>query len=142
MSSWATLDLPKFGLEEWAKYFREVATFPIVPPDITDPVEYLTENQMAVIGTPDDAIEFIERLLEGTGGFGSFLELAHNWADFSATQRHFELMARYVMPHFQSKNALRDFSYDYSFKNREAFVGAAQTAIQGEIDKFKAQSAE
>ena len=127
----------RFGLDEWAQYFREVATFPIVPADIDDPVAYLTENRMAVIGTPDDAIEYIETLLEGSGGFGLFLELAHNWADFAATKRHFELMARYVMPHFQAKNDLRRFSYDYSFKNREQFVGAASNAIQSEIDKHK-----
>ena len=130
----------RFGLEDWARYFREIATFPIVPDDIDDPVNYLIENRMAVIGTPDDAIEYIESLLEGTGGFGSFLELAHNWADFPATKRHFELMARYVMPHFQSQNELRRFSYDYSHENRDAFVGAAHSAIQSEIDKFKAKA--
>ena len=32
----------KFGLEDFKRYFAEVATFPIVPPDITsDPAEYL-----------------------------------------------------------------------------------------------------
>ena len=131
----------QFGLDDWAQYFREVATFPVVPDDIDDPVTYLMENRMAVIGTPDDAIEYIETLLEGSGGFGLFLELAHNWADFAATKRHFELMARYVMPHFQSANDLRRFSYDYSFENRDKFVGAAQDAVQSEIDKHKARQA-
>ena len=126
----------EFGLEDWAKYFREIATFPIVPPEIDDAYEYLTENRMAVIGTPDDAIAYIERLLDGSGGFGAFLELAHNWADFKATKRHFELMARYVAPHFQGKNELRQFSYDYSHRNREVFVGAASRAVQAEIDRY------
>ena len=129
----------RFGLEEWAKYFREVTTFPVVPDDIDDPVRYLSENRMACIGTPDDAIEYIETLLDGSGGFGLFLELAHNWADFAATKRHYELMARYVMPHFQSANDLRRFSYDYSYHNRDEFVGAAQAAVQSEIDKYKAR---
>jgi limonene 1,2-monooxygenase len=130
----------RFGLDEWVKYFSEVATFPIVPAGIENAVEYLVENRMAVIGTPDDAIEHIESILEGSGGFGSYLELAHNWADFAATKRHYELMARYVMPHFQAKNELRDYSYDYSYKNRDAFVGAAQTAVQSEIDKLNVKS--
>ena len=126
----------EFGLEDWAKYFREIATFPIVPPEIDDAYEYLTENRLALIGTPDDAIAYIERLLEGSGGFGAFLELAHNWADFAATKRHFELMARYLMPHFQGKNILRRFSYDYSHRNRERFVGSASRAVQAEIDRY------
>jgi limonene 1,2-monooxygenase len=127
----------EFGLDAWAQYFREIATFPIVPPEIDNAYEYLLENRMAVIGTPDDAIAYIERLLEGSGGFGAFLELAHNWADFAATKRHFELMARYVVPHFQKKNVLRRESYDYSHKNRERFVGAAQEAVAAEIAKLE-----
>ena len=96
---------------------------------------------MAVIGTPDDAIAYIESLLDGAGGFGAFLELAHNWADFAGTKRHFELMARYVVPHFQNKNALRRASYDYSHENRERFVGAAQEAVQSEIQKQQKKEA-
>jgi limonene 1,2-monooxygenase len=126
----------RFGIERWAQYFRDVTTFPIVPDDIDDAVEFLIENKMAVIGTPDDAIAHIEKLLEGTGGFGAFLELAHNWADFAATKRHYELMARYVVPHFQRKNELRRASYDFSHENREAFVDFAKEAVQNEIDKL------
>ena len=36
-----------------------------------------------------------------------------NWADWSATKKSYELMARYVHPHFQrNANELRDWSYD------------------------------
>ena len=90
---------------------------------------------MAVIGDPDDAIRHIEKLLEGSEGFGVFLELAHNWADFEATCEHFELMARYVVPYFNKKNDLRRTSYDYSHANREVFVGAAQAAVEKEIER-------
>jgi hypothetical protein len=35
----------KFGLEDFKRYFSEVATFPIIPPDITtDPAEYLVSS--------------------------------------------------------------------------------------------------
>ena len=125
----------KFGLDAWAKYFREIATFPIVPADIDHAADYLMENQMACIGDPDDAIRFIEKLQQGSGGFGGFLELAHNWADFAQTRRHYELMARYVKPHFNGRNELRVTSYDYSHRNRDVFVGAAQQAVNAEIQK-------
>lgn len=131
----------EYGLDAWAKYFREIATFPIVPPDIDNATEYLVDNQMAVIGDPDDAIRFIEKLLKGAGGFGCFLELAHNWADFEQTKRHFELMARYVKPYFNGRNDLRITSYDYSNRNRDVFVGAAQDAVNAEIKKREDQEA-
>jgi limonene 1,2-monooxygenase len=130
-------DNVEYGLEKFAKYFREIATFPIVPAGIDNPYEYLTKNKMALIGTPDDAIEYIETLLEGSGGFGSLMQLAHNWADWEGTKRSYELLARYVFPHFQNSNKLRDISYDYSHSNRDVFVGRAADAVQTEIDRYQ-----
>ena len=40
-------DNVEYGLEKFAKYFREIATFPIVPAGIDNPYEYLTKNKMA-----------------------------------------------------------------------------------------------
>jgi alkanesulfonate monooxygenase SsuD/methylene tetrahydromethanopterin reductase-like flavin-dependent oxidoreductase (luciferase family) len=70
----------EFGLEDFRRYFAEVATFPIVPPDITsDPAEYLVASGIACIGTPDDCIRHFERLWRGSnGGFGGVLLLAHD----------------------------------------------------------------
>ena len=130
----------KWGIERWAKYFREIATFPIVPADIHDAAEYLTENRMAVIGSPQDAIEYLERLWDGSGGFGCLMQLAHNWADWEETKRSYELIARQVFPHFQNSNMLRDFSYDYSHENRPMFIGKAEKAVMSEIEKHKAKT--
>ena len=121
------LENVKFGIEQFARYFREIATFPIVPDNIHNAAEYLMENNMACIGTPDDAIKYIEKLQIGTGGFGAYMELAHNWADWQATKRHYELMSRYVAPHFQGLNSLRQASYNYSFENRDVFVGESRS---------------
>lgn len=128
----------KWGIERWAKYFREIATFPIVPDDITDAAEYLTENSMAIIGSPDDAIEYLERLWDGAGGFGCLMQLAHNWADWEQTKKSYELIARRVIPHFQNANVLRQFSYDYSRDNRPKFIGQAEKAVMSEIEKYAA----
>jgi limonene 1,2-monooxygenase len=127
----------RFGLEDFARYFREVATFPIIPAGIDDAYEYLLETKLAVIGTPDDAIDYIETLLDGAGGFGALLQLAHNWADWNETKRHYELMSRYVFPHFQDSNRLRRISYDHSHKNHDLFVGQGAAAVQTEIDNYK-----
>jgi limonene 1,2-monooxygenase len=127
-----------FGLKHFAKYFTDVATFPIIPPGIEDPVEYLTSTGMACIGTPDDCVRHFERLWQGSdGGFGAVLLLAHNWADWDATKRSYELMARFVHPHFQRQsNSMRVWSYDDANAKHDTAGGESQEAIKAEIDKY------
>jgi limonene 1,2-monooxygenase len=131
----------KFGLHAFRDYFTDVATFPIVPGDIADPYTFLIESGAACIGTPDDAIAYIENLLKGSGGFGAVMELAHNWADWEATKRHYELMARYVHPHFQRSRELRRASYAYARDHHGEFIGQASAAVQAEIDRLAARKA-
>jgi limonene 1,2-monooxygenase len=131
----------KFGLENFKRYFSEVATFPIIPPDVTgDPAEYLISTGLACIGTPGDCVRHFERLWKGSdGGLGGILLLAHNWADWTATKRSYELMARYVHPHFQrDANALRQWSYDDAKSKYETAGMASRAAVQTAIDKYQA----
>jgi limonene 1,2-monooxygenase len=129
----------KHGLDRFCDYFRDVATFPIVPNDITDRYEFMINSGSACIGTPDDAIVFIERLLQGSGGFGVIMELAQNWADWAQTKRHYELMARYVHPHFQSSREWRSDSYAYARDHHDEFTGQSGAAVQAEIDRLAAK---
>ena len=128
------------GLDKFCKYFTDVATFPIIPPGITDPLEYLTSSGVACIGTPDDCIRHFERLWQGSaGGFGSVLLLANNWADWEATKRSYELMARYVHPHFQrNSNSLRVSSYDDATAKHETAGAESKEAVLGEIERYNA----
>jgi limonene 1,2-monooxygenase len=62
-----------------------------------------------IVGTPEDAIAWIEGKLAETGGFGGLMLTTHEWADAAKTRRSIELFARYVMPHFRGHTAvLRD----------------------------------
>jgi len=47
----------------------------------------LNASGMAVIGTPEMAVAQIERLQKQSGGFGTYLFMAHDWADRAATLR-------------------------------------------------------
>lgn len=123
----------RFGLEKWLKYFLEVAALPLAPLSDGDPVDALIERGIAVVGTPDDCIAQIERLHKQSGGFGCFLQMAHNWADFEATKRSYELLARYVMPRFQALNDNRVASYEWAKENHGRFIGAAQKAVGARI---------
>ncbi len=131
----------KHGLDRFCDYFRDVATFPIVPGEISDRYQYMIDSGSACIGTPDDAIAFIERLQKGSGGFGAILELAHNWADWAETTRHYDLMARFVHPHFQASRQWRIDSYDYARDHHAQFTAESGAAVQAEIDKLAAQKA-
>jgi limonene 1,2-monooxygenase len=132
-------DNVRHGLDNFCDYFRDVATFPIVPGDITDRYQYMIDSGSACIGTPDDAIAFIERLLKGSGGFGVIMELAQNWADWAETKRHYELMARYVHPHFQASREWRSGSYAFARDHHDEFVGQSGAAVQAEIDRLAAK---
>jgi len=67
--------------------------------------EIAVENGGAIIGTPEDAIAEIESLLEDSGGFGGFLHAMFGVVKRDAMLRSYELMSRYVMPHFQGQTA-------------------------------------
>jgi len=124
----------RFGLHHWVDYFRTVN--PASPPELQadDPVEAMVASGMAVVGTPDDAVGQLERLWERTGGFGCFLQLAHNWADWNATCKSYELFARYVTPHFNRASAARAESLEaYRVRSHELIgraIQATMTAIQ------------
>ena len=123
----------RFGLERWLYYFREIANLPIVPDTEGDPVEAFLKMPMAVVGTPDDAAAKIQALVDQSGGFGAFLFMAHNWANWTATKQSYELFARYVAPKFQSLNVGREASMAWVKENKLDFTGQARMAVGARI---------
>jgi limonene 1,2-monooxygenase len=65
--------------------------------------ELAVERGGAIIGTPEDAIQDIERLLEDSGGFGGFLGAMFGIVHRDQMLHSYELFARYVAPHFQGQ---------------------------------------
>lgn len=124
------------GFEKWMFYFKEVAALPIAPNEGKDPLDALIDTGMAVVGTPDDCVAQIERLEHQSGGFGCFLQLAHNWADWEATKRSYELIARYVMPRVNGLNANRETSLEWARTNRGDFIGQAMAAVGSRIAQY------
>lgn len=103
----------EYGIESWFRYFQSVAGLPHMDPqgnEVSEMIDYVSESGIGVIGTPDDCKAQIERLMaQSNGGFGTYLTLAHEWANTEATRRSHELMAKYVMPEFQGQaHATRD----------------------------------
>lgn len=130
----------QFGLGKWLTYFMEVAALPLAPQDGGDPIDALIDSGLAVIGTPDDAIAQIERLRAQSGGFGAFLQMAHNWADWEQTKRSYELFARYVAPRFQGLNENRQASLAWARDNRPTFIGQAMQAVGARVAQHVQES--
>lgn len=122
----------RFGLEKWIYYFREIANLPLVP-EGDDPVQAMIDTGMAVIGTPEDAAERIQQLVEESGGFGAFLFMDHNWAPWEAKKRSYELVARYVFPQFQALNVNRQASMDWVKSNKTEFTTQVRAAVGARI---------
>ncbi len=107
-----------------------------------DALEHWTTNGypvfgVATVGTPDDAIATIEKLSAKTGGFGTFLFLAHNCADWAATKRSYELFAEYVIPACRRMNVGREDSIGWVGQNSEQLFGAMQQATREAIAKYR-----
>jgi limonene 1,2-monooxygenase len=127
----------EFGLAPWVDYFRRVAALPLAPEtdNTVDLVDAMNASGFAVIGTPDDAIEQLQRLASQSGGFGTFLLMAHDWADTAQTRRSYELFSRYVMPVFQQSAGTLRTSRDWAAGHRQEFIGAAGAAIMSAIQR-------
>ena len=133
----------KFGLEKWLRYFREIAALPLAPAgDLDNAIDALIGSGLAVIGDPDDAAAQMERLEKQSGGYGCFLHMAHNWADFPQTLRSYELFARYVLPRFQGSQRNRLSSMEWAVTNRPTFMNAMGQAIGNEIQKHAREQQE
>ena len=77
------------------------------------------ERHGVIVGTPDDMIEALERLQEISGGFGGMLVRVEDWAPREKILRSYELLARYVMPHFQGSVASIQRSNKWAQDNRD-----------------------
>jgi limonene 1,2-monooxygenase len=133
-----------FGLADWVDYFQRVAALPLAPQteDHDTLVDALNASGFAVIGTPDDAVAQIRRLATQSGGFGSYLLMAHDWADRAETLRSYELFSRYVMPEVTGSARSLVASRDWAAENRPEFIGAAGQAVMTAIQNHAAESAE
>jgi len=98
-------------------------------------IEEINAGGRGAIGTPDDALRVLENYWTKTGGFGAILMLAHDWADWEATKRSYELFARYVLPRFEERNAWREESMQWMRDNREGFSAKRKSAQLHAIER-------
>ena len=135
----------EYGIASWFRYFQTVAGLPqmnLAGNEVGEMIDYVMDSGTGVIGTPDDCKQQIERLLaQSNGGFGTFLLLAHEWANTAATRRSYELLAEYVMPEFQGQSRGTLNAVAHARKLRERLKLEQQAAIESMQAKHAAEVA-
>ncbi|MGZ6022657.1 MAG: LLM class flavin-dependent oxidoreductase [Rhizomicrobium sp.] len=131
----------EFGLHKWQDYFGGISAVAGRETTQGQSVEDLVKQGQIVVGTPDDAIAQIRRLQAKQGEFGVFLQLAHNWANFEATKKSYELWQRHVTPVINGANTKREEAFNWARDNKEAFIGAAMSAAMQTIVKHNEEQA-
>ena len=91
------------GLLHWHNEYtvgtlRRPGILPFSDPDEAVDKTAFVEGSAAVIGTPDDLVASIRKLLQTSDGFGAIIGFAHDWANREDTLRSWDLVARYVIP--------------------------------------------
>jgi limonene 1,2-monooxygenase len=128
------LDDCTYGLQDFVNYFGAAGFVPLAEhvEGAQSPrqfVEMYAEKGSGCIGTPDDAIVYIQDLLDRSGGFGTFLMLGHDWASPQATYHSYELFARKVIPHFKGQLVAPYASHEWAKGKRDQLLGRAGDAI-------------
>ena len=95
------------GIMRETHYFLSIGFKPLYESYEGQPASEITaesavERRDWVVGTADDAIEWIEKKLEINGHFGGIMLTTHEWTSSEKLRRSLELFARYVIPHFNS----------------------------------------
>ncbi len=127
-----------YGLQDFANYFGAAGFVPLSEKTEDTGTAYeFVENYAAkgncCIGTPADAIAYIQDLLDRSGGFGTFLLLGHDWAPPAATFHSYELFAREVIPHFKGQLTAAQASHEWAKGMRDQLLGRAGQAIVNAI---------
>lgn len=133
-----------YGLRDFANYFGGGAGFVPLANSVTEGVKNEREFVEAyieggkgnvVIGTPDDAIEYIEGLQEQSGGFGTFLMLGHDWARPDRIIDSYRLIGQKVIPHFRNHLAAPRNSHEWATAKRPELFGRAGLAVMNAIQE-------
>jgi limonene 1,2-monooxygenase len=134
------------GLMRWHNEYN-VATLqrpglePFTSPE--DAIEKTAGGPAAAstIGTPDDLVKTIKNLMEVSGGVGTIVGFAHDWANLEATRRSWDMVARYVIPEINGFIAKLRESNKFLVENRAVFERAGQAVMAKIMENEKAAAA-
>jgi len=136
----------KDGLYRWHNEYtvgtlmRPGATAFETPDSAVEEMAY-AEEAAAVIGTPDDLIESITKMIDLTGGFGTVIGFVHDWANPRDTFNSWDLVARYVVPEINGYLKGYRESQKYVIEHRDVFDRAGEAVVSKIMENEKAAAA-
>jgi limonene 1,2-monooxygenase len=113
---------------------------PDVPADQI--VDFMVERNQWIVGTPDDCVAGINRLMEASGGFGGLLIRVEDWAPRDKIHRSYELLARYVMPQFQGSLVGIETSNRWASQVKDTLQVNRRAGLQAATDAYFARRGE
>lgn len=123
----------KQGLYRWHNEYTVGTLMRPGAEPYTSPDQAVDDAQLegggAIVGTPDDLIKAIRDMLTLTGGFGTVIGFAHDWANREATLRSWDMVARYVIPEVNGLLEGYRESQRYVINNREVFDRAGEAVM-------------
>ncbi len=136
----------KHGLLRWHNEYvtgtlQRPGAKPFASPDAAVDAVAFADGAASVIGTPDDLVRTIKNVLERSGGFGTVVGFAHDWANPENTFRSWDLVARYVVPEINGYLAGLRRSQDFLIHNRGVFDRAGQAVMAKIMENETAASA-
>ena len=93
----------KHGLQRW---HNEYTVGTLMRPNVEafkspdEAIEMMAEgdDSAVVIGTPDDLVNAVKKMVEVTGGFGTVIGFIHDWTTPKDNFNSWDMVARYVVP--------------------------------------------
>lgn len=110
-------------VDGWMRYRNEYWALVGAPPvhsraEARKALEEAIDRRSAIIGSVDECVQAVRDIQEATGGFGRLLVTVMDWAQREQMKRSFELLARFVAPHFNG--ALRGVTDSYEWTGEQA----------------------
>lgn len=93
-------------------------------------IDFMVERGRWCVGTPDDLIARLKQLDEESGGYGGLLIQATEWGTREQVMHSYELVARYVMPHFQGTLVNLKTSQAWSAAKKDELVALRNKAME------------
>lgn len=134
----------EYGIEHWFNYFEHVAAFPqmaVAGDNLREMIDFINGAGIGVIGTAEQARAQVQRLVDQSGGFGSMLLMGHDWANFEATKRSYEIFMREVAPHFQGQSQPTIDAAERATAVREDHAAAQMKAVEIMTAKYEDEKA-
>lgn len=119
----------EYGLLWQYEYLTHITPSAVdLKPTTSEHIDFINSTGRGVFGTPEMAVAQIQRLIERTGGFGTYMFQGIDFANWGDTLRMYELFAEEVIPHFNGTLRPVLQAYDHAIAETEANRAATAAA--------------